>query len=67
MHEGLERLENALQKLSEHNLTLKISKRHFFREKAEYLGREISAEGVRPSKNKIAALLFVHIHETWTT
>lgn len=41
--EGLNKLRQVLEKLREHNLTLKLSKCYFFKTEINYLGREISA------------------------
>ena len=57
VQEGLYRLQLVLDKLREHRLTLNIQKCSFFHLKIEYLGREISAKGVEPSKRKIRAVV----------
>lgn len=54
--EGFERLHKILARLRCHNLTLKLSKCKFFLTKIDYLGREISADGVRPGSRKISAV-----------
>ena len=54
--EALQRLELVLKKLCEYNLTLRLSKCRFFQRSVTYLGREISADGVRPSKTKVEAV-----------
>lgn len=46
----------VLEKFREHNLTLKISKYSFFKSRIDYLGREVSEEGVRPGEGKVRAL-----------
>lgn len=53
LEEGLERLQQVLVKLRKHNFTLKLTKCAFFKTNIEYLGREISEEGVKPGKRKI--------------
>jgi hypothetical protein len=55
--EGLTRLRAVLDKFREHNLTLKLSKCEFFKSRFNYLGREISAAGVKPGNHKIQAVL----------
>lgn len=55
--EGLSRLNSVLTKFREHKLTLKLSKCAFFKTTIEYLGREISKDGVRPGSSKIEAVL----------
>ncbi|CAK1595240.1 unnamed protein product [Parnassius mnemosyne] len=54
--EGLLRLEEVLALLKEGGLTLKLSKCRFFFDKIEYLGFEISADGVRPGSLKTDAV-----------
>ncbi|CAK1596054.1 unnamed protein product [Parnassius mnemosyne] len=54
--EGLLRLEEVLALLKEGGFTLKLSKCRFFFDKIEYLGFEISADGVRPGSLKTDAV-----------
>lgn len=54
--EGLESLECILKSLLENNLTLNPNKCHFFQTQINYLGFEISKEGVKPGENKIKAV-----------
>lgn len=54
--EGFERLEDVLKIIQGAGLTLKLSKCSFFDTTIEYLGYEISAEGVKPSERKISAV-----------
>ncbi|KAJ3642004.1 hypothetical protein Zmor_028469 [Zophobas morio] len=56
VEEGLERVRLVLEALRKHNITLRLSKCSFFCTKIDYLGREISAEGIRPGQAKIAAI-----------
>ena len=56
VEEGLQHLRRVLDKFREHNLTLKISKCSFFKSRIDYLGREVSAERVRPGEGKVRAL-----------
>lgn len=51
------RLRTVLDTLRIHRLTLKLEKCSFFAETIEYLGREISEQGVRPGQRKIEALI----------
>ena len=44
----LERLEQVLVRLCHANLKLKAKKCLLFRKEVEYLGHEVSGEGVRP-------------------
>lgn len=56
VEEGVARLRQMLNTFRTHHLTLKLEKCTFFAESIEYLGREISEQGVRPGQNKIQAL-----------
>jgi transposase InsO family protein len=53
---GLKDLEKVLKVLRDAHLTLRLSKCSFFQTKVDYLGHEISAEGVRPGSAKIKAV-----------
>jgi transposase InsO family protein len=64
VEEGLSRLRQVLHKLRDHNLTLNIKKCAFFQNKIQYLGREISEEGVRPGKEKTKAILGLQTPKT---
>lgn len=57
IEEGLCYLEETIQALSSAGFTINLEKCKFFVDNIEYLGRNISQEGVRPSKSKIAALV----------
>lgn len=57
VEEGLGRLEKVLEVFRKNNLTLKLSKCEFFKTNIDYLGREISKEGVRPGTKKVDALV----------
>jgi len=46
--EGLERLEKILKLINESGLTLKLSKCKFFCKNIDFLGFEISGDGIRP-------------------
>lgn len=54
--EGLERLTAVLDLIKDANLTLNLRKCHFFKKTIDYLGFEISSEGVRPGLKKIMAV-----------
>lgn len=45
-----------LDRLSEYNVKVKFEKCKFFKKSVAYLGHEISAEGVRPNKEKVKAI-----------
>nr|CAI5836698.1 unnamed protein product [Callosobruchus analis] len=53
---GFEALEEIFSVFSNAGLTLRLAKCYFFRRSIEYLGHEISSEGVRPGKAKIIAV-----------
>ncbi|XP_015435727.1 PREDICTED: uncharacterized protein LOC107191251 [Dufourea novaeangliae] len=57
IEEGLDRLEQVLQALDTAGFSLNMKKCLFFKTQLEYLGREISGEGIRPGSGKIKALL----------
>jgi hypothetical protein len=57
VEEGLDRLCLVLEALRKHNLTIKLGKCNFFYTEISYLGREVSAEGIRPGQQKIHAVL----------
>lgn len=54
--EGMEKLQQVLDLLKEANLTLNLKKCHFLKISIEYLGFEISGEGVRPGIRKTEAV-----------
>ncbi|KAL2085708.1 hypothetical protein ACEWY4_019028 [Coilia grayii] len=55
--EHLQRLELVLSRLKEHNLKLKLSKCHFFKDEVQYLGHVISSRGVATDPDKIQTVL----------
>ncbi|XP_076545712.1 uncharacterized protein LOC143305557 [Osmia lignaria lignaria] len=57
IEEGLKYLEIVLQALDTAGFSINIEKCKFFQKTIEYLGREVSAEGIRPGKDKVRALL----------
>ena len=54
--ETLQRLAAVFNILEHHNLKLKPSKCHFFKEKVTFLGHTVSAEGIETGKEKIRAV-----------
>lgn len=54
--EGIERLQVVFEKLRQAKLTLKPQKCKFFQERVEYLGFEVSEEGVRPGSYKVESV-----------
>lgn len=54
--QGLARLETVLDIFSKTGLTLKLSKCFFFGKTVEYLGFEVSADGIRPGPRKVEAV-----------
>lgn len=65
--QGFQKLEEILKLIQDAGLTLKLSKCRFFDREIEYLGYEVSADGIRPSQRKIAAVrdfpMPTNIHE----
>lgn len=55
--EGLEKLDIVLKALVGSGFTLNMDKCKFLQTTIEYLGREVSGDGIRPSKTKIDALV----------
>ena len=53
----LDKLEQVLDRLSEAGLKINAVKSFFARTNLEYLGYNISREGIRPSQNKVQAIL----------
>ncbi|CAK1583688.1 unnamed protein product [Parnassius mnemosyne] len=51
--EEMEKLQAVLDLLKEANLTLNLIKCNFFKKSIDYLGFEISHEGVRPGLKKV--------------
>lgn len=56
INQGFTRLEDILKLLRTTGLTLKLSKCRFFDSRINYLGYEISANGIRPNEDKIIAV-----------
>lgn len=54
--ENLQSLDLVLKALHKAGFSLNLKKCHFFQSKLEYLGREISSEGIRPGMRKVEAL-----------
>ncbi|XP_043262479.1 LOW QUALITY PROTEIN: uncharacterized protein LOC122403183 [Colletes gigas] len=63
VQEGLERLERVLHALDVAGFSLNLKKCKFFQTTIEYLGREVSAEGIRPGAAKINSLLEAPVPE----
>lgn len=57
IEEGLSYLELTIEALSIAGFTINLSKCKFFVNEIQYLGRLISKEGVRPSNDKVLALV----------
>ncbi|XP_076237485.1 uncharacterized protein LOC143181127 [Calliopsis andreniformis] len=57
IEEGFKRLEGVLIALDEAGFSLNLKKCSFFKTQIEYLGREISSDGIRPGTGKVNALL----------
>lgn len=54
--DGFQKLKDVLELIHDAGLTLKLSKCRFFDETIEYLGYDVSAEGIKPSERKIDAV-----------
>ena len=54
--EHLDRLNRVFVHLKEHGLKVKPTKCCFLRERATYVGHQLSADGVSPDPDKIAAV-----------
>ena len=54
--EHLQRLEGVFQRLHDAGLKLKPSKCSFFQQSIKFLGHQVSAEGVSPDPDKVAAV-----------
>lgn len=54
--EHVHNLDEVLDRLDKANLSLKLEKCSFFQDKVDYLGHVVSAEGVRPQPQKVAAM-----------
>ncbi|CAF4301792.1 unnamed protein product, partial [Didymodactylos carnosus] len=52
----LKDIDDVLGRLSESNLTLKASKCHFCQKELRYLGHIVSADGIRPDREKLRAV-----------
>ncbi|CAK1579718.1 unnamed protein product [Parnassius mnemosyne] len=61
--EGIEKLQAVLDLLKEANLRLNLTKCNFFKKSINYLGFEISHEGVRPGLKKIEAVAAFKVPE----
>lgn len=57
LQDGLERLEVVLEVLQNANLTLKLQKCCFFSKTVDYLGFEVSGNGIRPGSRKVDAVV----------
>ncbi|KAJ2937315.1 hypothetical protein O0L34_g19483 [Tuta absoluta] len=49
-------LRQLFERLNEYGITINISKCAFGQEKLEFLGHEVSTEGIRPLKEKVSAI-----------
>lgn len=57
VEEGIKNLDLVLKALTQSGFSLNIEKCKFLKTEIEYLGREVSVEGIRPGKSKIEALV----------
>lgn len=63
LEEGVENLGQVLTALPAAGSSLNLSKSKFIQETVEYMGSEVSAEGTRPSKEKVGALSVYGVSE----
>lgn len=56
IEDGLDKLKRILEALSQAGLTLNLTKCFFFENTLDYLGFEVSEEGIRPGRRKIDAV-----------
>lgn len=56
VEEGMSKLKSVLEMLSSAGLTLKLSKCVFFKRSVDYLGFEVSGNGIKPGAKKIEAV-----------
>jgi hypothetical protein len=54
--DGMSRLESVLKLLQDAGLTLNLSKCCFFRQNVDYLGFELSKDGIKPGSKKVQAV-----------
>ena len=57
IEEHLVHLRLLLENIKKENLTVNLKKSKFFREKLNYLGYELSTQGISASTEKIAAIM----------
>lgn len=55
--DAITKLRAVFKALQNAGFSLNIKKCHFFQDKVEYLGREISAQGIQPGSKKVEALV----------
>lgn len=56
LDENIRQLEEVLKVLQSNGLTINLEKCHFFQNSVNFLGYDISEEGVRPGKRKLQAV-----------
>ena len=56
IEEGFNELKLVVETFEKYNLTVNLQTCRFFKRKIDYLGREISKDGVRPGMRKIRAV-----------
>ena len=69
IEEGFNELKLVVETFEKYNLTVNLQTCRFFKRKIDYLGREISKDGVRPGMRKIRAVKDVfdstNIKQVW--
>ena len=64
--EHIKDIHNVLQQLSNHNLRITVEKCEFFKTTLQFLGYEISTNGIRPPKERVDAISNFNLPETST-
>ena len=61
--EHLQNLKQVLAALTEYGMKLRLDKCEFFRQQVTYLGHVISADGLKPSEERVDAIVKIPTHE----
>ena len=57
LQEHTRHIKRALERLRDAKIYARLHKREFFRNKVEYLGFDVSPQGVQPSPNKVKSVV----------
>ena len=61
--EHLQNIKQVLAALSEYGMKLRLDKCEFFRQQVTYLGHAISADGLKPSEERVDAIVKIPMPE----